>query len=190
MNDPSILTKFHIDLLQVKRSSSWYADQIKIMKTGRITAKKLITTETDKLTRRITPGSLYFFFYDPKLKDILPHYDMFPMVFPYKPVPGGFLGLNLHYLGYPERFALFRELLKINGGKIHETTKIKYSWGVINNMSRMRGAEHCIKHYLYEHVRSPFLKVPPADWATSMMLPVEKFVGTTKEKVWQQTRKR
>ena len=184
-----ILTNLHVDYDQVKKSASWFSKQIAIMKAGKATPKKLMTEQANELVTKVVPGSLYFFYYDPKLKNVLPYYDTFPMVFPYKPAPGGFLGLNLHYLGYQERFVLFRELLKINGSKLHDNTKIKYSWQMVNGMSSMSTAKHCIKHYLYEHVRSQFIKVAPADWTTSMLLPVEKFVGATKEQVWKQTRK-
>lgn len=185
-----LLTNLHVDYSQVKKSAAWFNKQLAIMKAGKATPKKLLADQAENLETRIVPGSLYFFYYDPKMKDVLPFYDTFPMVFPYKSAPGGFLGLNLHYLPYPERFALFRELLKINGSKINDTTKIKYSWQMVNGMSSMSSAKHCIKHYLYGHVKSPFIKVAPADWTTSMLLPVEKFVGATKEQVWQQTRKK
>lgn len=185
-----IFSQFHIDVNQVKRSSTWYKNQVDSMKRGRITGKRLLNDNTQSLTTQIRPGSLYFFFYDPKHKDTLPHYDMFPMVFPFKSISGGFLGLNLHYLGYPERFALFKKLLQINGSTIDDTTKMKFSWGTIMSMSQVPSAQHCVKHYLNEHVRSQFLKVEPNDWTTSMLLPVEKFVGATKEQVWRQSRKK
>jgi len=182
----NIFSEYHVGFDEVGKSRKWFTEKIADIKRGRrVTANKVIASTTS--TSQIVPGSLYFFYYDPKLKDTLPYYDAFPMVFPYKPAPGGFLGLNLHYLGYPERFALFKQLLEINGSKVTDATKLKYQWSTINSMSQV--AKHCIKHYLNDHVVSQFSKIEPEDWTTAMFMPVEKFIGESKEYVWNQNRK-
>lgn len=185
-----ILNTHRIDLTQVKNSSRWYNEQVNNMKRGNVTSSSLMTEKNVTKTSKIEPGQLYFFYYDPKHKDTLPYYDEFPMVFPFKSAPGGFLGLNLHYLGYPERIALFKKLIEINGKEIHTDTKMKYTWATVSAFSSIRGVDACIKHYLYEHVQSKFVKVKPNDWTTCMFLPVEKFVGAKKESVWQQSKKK
>jgi hypothetical protein len=183
----NIFNDFHIGVDDVVNSRRWFAERIAEMKKGRrITPDRVLAA--GHMTTSIKPGSLFLFQYDPKLKDTLPHYDMFPLVFPYKPAPGGFLGLNMHYLGYKERFALFKKLIDINGSKISDTTKIQYSWGMINSMAQMSNAKFCIKHYLNEHVASPFSKIAPNDWATVLCMPCEKFVGDTKENIWMRNR--
>lgn len=184
-----LFTKYHIDLEQVKKSTKWYNDQVTAMRRGQVNPTRLLREKALTRQSKIQPGQLYFYYYDPKYKEVLPYYDMFPMVFPFKPAPGGFLGLNLHYLGYPERFALFKKLLDINGKKIHDDMKMKFTWQAVSNFSGIRGVDSCIKHYLYEHVRSPLMKVQPEDWTTAMLLPVEKFVGAKKEFVWAQSKK-
>ena len=188
MATQKLLDKFHIDINQVKKSSKWYNEQVATMKRGNITPIKLLKQGGNQVSLTIKPGSLFMFEYDPKLKDTLPYYDTFPMVFPYKPAPGGFLGLNMHYLGYAERFALFQKLLDINGKTIDENTKIKYSWAMVNSMAQLGTAKACIKHYLNEHVASPYLKIAPTDWATCMLMPVERFVGASKEHIWKESR--
>lgn len=189
MATSSILINNRINLDQVKKSKKWYDDQVTGLKSHGITAAKLLNDKGLKKTLKIVPGNLYFYYYDPKFKDTLPYYDAFPMVFPFAAVKDGFLGLNLHYLGYPERMALFKKLLEINGSKIHDDMKMKYSWGTVSAFSNIRGLDHCIKHYLYSHVKSPLMKVQPADWTTAMFLPVEKFIGAKKEFIWNQSRK-
>lgn len=181
-----VLAKYRVDHSQVQNSKKWFDSQVANLRKGNITANKLLSS--GNLTFKVTPGSLYFFFYDPKFKDTLPYYDQFPMVFPYKAIPGGFLGLNMHYLGYKERFALFNKLIDINSTKLDSTTKIKYSWGMINSMSQLHSAKACIKHYLNDHIASPFMKVDSQDWTTCMLLPVEKFVGASKDRVWKESR--
>lgn len=185
-----LLDRFRVDLTQVKNSTRWYNDQVQAMKKGQVTSNRMLRETGMKHVNRIQPGQLYFYYYDPKLKDTLPYYDTFPLVFPFKAVPGGFLGLNLHYLGYPERFALFKKLLSINGGKIHDDLKMKYTWQTVSQFASIKGVDACIKHYLYDHVRSPFMKVQPVDWTTAMLLPVEKFVGAKKEFIWSESKKR
>ena len=42
-------------------------------------------------------GLLNMFFYDPKLKEKLKYYDLFPLVLPLEKYRDGFLGINFHY---------------------------------------------------------------------------------------------
>jgi hypothetical protein len=126
------------------------------------------------------------FLYDPKGKADLPYYDVFPMVFPFKKVPGGFMGLNMHYLPYQARVQLLDRLMTFaSDTKLNENTRIRYSWATINGVSKFKWAEPCIKHYPTNHVRSTFRKIDAPDWATAMLLPVEQFVGASKAKVWE-----
>lgn len=183
-----ILERYHVDYNEVVNSKKWFNDQVAFLKKRNITQAGIMRS-AGQLTFKPVPGNLYFYHYDPKLKDTLPYYDTFPLVFPYKAVPGGFLGLNMHYLGYKERFALFKKLHEVNSNKITEQTKMKFSWSMISSMASMKPAEHCIKHYLLDHIASPFCKVHPEDWATAMMMPVSSFVGEKQENIWNRNRR-
>jgi hypothetical protein len=77
-----------------------------------------------------------------------------------------------------------------NNTKMDGTTRIKYSWALISGVSKYKAAEPCIKRYLGDHVKSPYSKVDSSDWTTAMMLPVERFVGAPKEKVWKDSQTR
>lgn len=134
-------------------------------------------------------GSMYSFFYDPKHKKTLPYYDKFPLVFVIGPKDKGFLGLNMHYLPPVLRAKLMNELHKItNNNKYNDTTKLKVSYELLASTSRFRYFAPCIKHYLFEHVRSKFLKIDPYMWDTALFLPTEQFVKMDKEKVWKQSK--
>jgi hypothetical protein len=176
----------HININDVKNSKKWFDEKIKHMAKSGATPNRVMSSAGSNLTFKIQPGQLYFFHYDPKFKDKLPYYDTFPLVIPYKAVAGGFLGLNLHYLGYKERFALFKKLLQLNSSNLDDLTKIKYSWSVVSQFSNLLGVDKCIKMYLYDHLASPLSKVQPHDFTTAIFLPVEKFVGSTKQQVWNQ----
>lgn len=169
----------------VKKSRAWYSQQVLLLSKQGITPQRLMREDTSSLKARIIPGNLYMFVYDPKLKATLPYYDRFPLVFPYASVPGGFMGLNMHYLPYPLRVRLLDNLLVFkNNDKMDGTTRLKYSWNLIANVAKFKMAEPCIKHYLLPHVKTAFKKVDVNDWATAMLLPVERFQKAPKEQVW------
>ena len=156
-----------------------------------ITPNKVMKGEPSDLRSSIVPGNLYMYVYDPKLKEELPYYDRFPLVFPFRKVQGGFLGLNMHYLPYPLRVKLLDALMMFKSNdKMNEATKLKYSWSTIDGISKFKAAQPCVKHYLMDHVRSPFKVIPSYDWTTAMLLPVEKFVGANKLEVWADSKKR
>lgn len=123
-------------------------------------------------------GKMYFFWYDPKLKDTLPVYDKFPMVFPIERYSDGFLGLNLHYLDYGQRMYLLGLLSNFaSNKKLTPSTRLKLSYDVLSNSVRLQNlAKPCIKRYLFEHVRSQFVEVTPDEWSYAAELPVELFV--------------
>lgn len=186
-----VFEKNRINIDEVsKKSRAWFQQQVLLLNRQRITPNKILGSDAEQLRQRVHPGFLYMFAYDPKLKNELPYYDRFPLVFPFSSVPGGFLGLNMHYLPYPARIQLLDRLMTFrNNNKMDETTKIKYSWQLIDGVSRFNIAKPCVKHYLMDHVRSSFRRVESYDWATAMMLPVERFVGATPEQVWNDSRR-
>ena len=172
----------------VRKSSAWFDQQAKLMQKQGITPKKVIKGE--HLSNSLRPGNLYMFFYDPKTKESLPYYDRFPLVFPYEKTADGFMGLNMHYLPYALRVRLLDKLLQFRTNtRMDETTRLKYSWAMIGGVTKFKPAQACIKRYLFNHVQSSFKQVMPQDWATAMMLPVEVFVGASKQRVWQDSKR-
>ncbi len=169
-----------------RQSNAWFQQQVRILNAKNPTPNKVMRSTGAKPSNQVIPGSLYMFLYDPKTKDTLPYYDVFPLVFPFKKVPGGFLGLNMHYLPYAVRVKLLDRLLQFaNDETLSENTRIRFSWATISGMSKFKIAEPCVKHYLTSHVRSTYRKIGAPDWATAMLLPVEQFVGAGKAKVWE-----
>ena len=174
----------------VTKSRSWFDQQVNLLARQGLTPNNVMRGDADALVTKIQPGHLYMFVYDPKLKKELPYYDRFPLVFPYARTPDGFMGLNMHYLPYGLRIRLLDNLLVFRSNKrMDEMTRLKYSWQVIDGVSRFAGAKPCIKQYLIGHVRTQFRKVDSEDWGTAMLLPVERFVGASKQEVWADSRK-
>ena len=81
---------------RTKESREWFRK--KAASLGRINTNQLMKQEELDLTARQANGSMYMFYYDPKHKETLPYYDSFPLAIVIERRPGGFLGLNLHYL--------------------------------------------------------------------------------------------
>lgn len=166
----------------------WYRETAQSYK--RIDERALMKGDAERLTTKPMVGSMYMYYYDPKHKATLPYYDRFPLVFPYRKVAGGFMGINLHYLPLMYRAKLMDALYDVaNNDKFDETTKLKMNYSILNSSSKFKYFAPCVKHYLNEHLRSRFLYVYPSEWDIALFLPTERFVGATKQKVWQDTKK-
>lgn len=156
-----------------QKSTAWY--QRKIRELGnRVSARKLINSGA--LARRPSNGKLNMFFYDPKLKNELPYYDRFPLVLPLQSAPGGFLGLNFHYLPIPLRIKLL-EVIDAKG------VDSDYS-----ALKKVRLIKPTIKHYLTNHLRSGFLRISEEDFLVASLLPVQDFRKASSARVWSDSR--
>jgi hypothetical protein len=186
MSTRDIYEKYRYDPTIISRSRSWFQQQANLLSQERINVNLFHQTHGERVSH-IIPGNMYMFFYDPKHKDTLPFYDMFPLVFPFDSTENGFIGLNMHYLPYQMRIVLFDQLLKFKNTKmIDEKTRLRYSWGAVKSLARHDLAEKCVKRYLRSHLQSPLKMVNPTDWTTTLMLPVESFAKTKKSNVWGQ----
>lgn len=152
----------------------------------------------DRIGPQMT-GRMIMFFYNPKHRDTLPYYDMFPLVLPIKFYTGkgsGFLGLNLHYLPMSLRVRFLNEIYKIFKNKhLNERKQLELTYEMLQKSSRFRYFRPCIHRYLYSApngggVKSRFYLVDPSEWDKMIALPVERFQGSTKERVWKESRRK
>ena len=180
-----IFEKYRYDINIAKKSRTWFEQQALLLSKKRITPNQVLKNDPSALTTNLLPGRLYMYAYDPIGKGTLPYYDRFPLVFPFSKTPDGFIGLNMHYLPHKLRFTLMDRLLTFkNNDKFDETTRLRLSWQLIDGVSKFALAKPCVKRYLKSQMRSPLVNVTADDWATAMMLPVERFVGATTQQVW------
>lgn len=169
-------------------SRDWYRKTAQEHKT--VNERQLMVNGNERLTTRPIVGSMYMYYYDPKHKATLPYYDAFPLVFPYKKVEGGFMGINLHYLPLPLRAKLMDALYDVsNNERYDETTRLKLNYNVLNSTAKFKYFKPCIKHYLTDQMRSKFLYVYPSEWDMALFLPLERFRGASKQKVWAESKK-
>ena len=171
-----------------QQSRTWYRDTANKFRT--VNERNLMKGDTDRIRSQPTIGHMYMFYYDAKHKETLPYFDRFPMIFPYKKVRGGFMGINLHYLPHILRAKLMDSLYDISSNdKYDETTKLRLSYDILSSAAKYKWFKPCIKHYLTSQVRSRFLYVYPAEWDIALFLPLERFQGATKSKVWADSKK-
>ena len=156
-------------------SLNWYKTKIRDL-SNRISASRLM--RDGKVRRAPRFNRLHFFRYDPKLKATLPYYDMFPLVMPIQTAPGGFLGINFHYLPIPARMSLLEALDK-------RDFKGDYS-----DLKRVKYIKPCIKHYLRKQFVSGFLDLDEEDYAPAIFMPVAQWKKAGQSQVWKDSRRR
>jgi hypothetical protein len=177
--------------MRSKQARSWFQEKLREM-NGRINRKSLLNDEALKVRSNALWGHMFMFVYDPKLKDTLPYYDRFPLVLALQPAEGGFLGLNLHYLR-PDYRAIFLDKLMATmpagTSNLDERSKLRLRYSLLASARKFREFGPCIKHYLYDHVRSRISQVYAPDWEIAIFLPTEHFAKANKTKVWKESQK-
>jgi hypothetical protein len=170
-----------------KESMDWFRKKVGNM--SKIPKKKMI--KDPRLVKKSVPrvGEMYMYHYDPKLKKTLPYYDTFPLSIMVKKAPGGFYGMNLHYLPLKHRAIFLDNLVEIaNNKKFDETTRLKLSYGLIKGAQKYKYFRPCFKHYLSDHVTSNIMKVDASEWDIAIFLPIESFKKARKSTVWTKSR--
>ena len=152
-----------------QRSLAWYKNTIHRL-SGNYTTDDPITAEKrdsyddseeqdgNLLRTTVRQGHLYLFEYKAKSK-WLPYYDKFPLAYVFKRDRDGFYAANFHYLQYRTRL---KAMKKLQRGMIDIPRNI-------------------IHKYLNSHVESLFLDLHSEEWDTSILLPVEDFVMTSRK---------
>lgn len=175
---------------KTKESIKWFTQKAKEL--GKITKRSLLMKEEEvKLQSRFLPGQMLMYFYDPKLKDTLPYYDRFPLTIVIEKAPGGFYGLNMHYLPPLLRGKLLDSLINdtpTNNQKNDETTRLKLNYQKLKSATKYKWFKPAFKHYLIDHVRSRFALVSPPEWEIAAFLPTADWEKAGQNKVWQDSR--
>ena len=156
---------------------------------GKVDRNQIMNEPEMKLTGKQFPGGMFMFFYDPKGKDTLPYYDSFPLTIIVGGAPGGFTGLNLHYLPMVLRAKLLDALMDITSDKKYDdNTKFNLSYNTLKKASSMRYFKPCFKRYLTANVKSRFARVPASEWEIATFLPTASFEKESKTTVWADSR--
>jgi hypothetical protein len=170
-----------------KRSLGWFREKVAAISS--VNSKSLLNDDNLKQVNTPLVGRMFMYFYDPKTKDTLPHYDKFPLVIMVDKAPGGFYGLNLHYLEPRLRAKFFDLLLEYsNNNKYDKTTRIKMSYDLLKASTKLSAFKPCYKRYLTKHIKSKIAEVPASEWDVAIFLPSEQFKKGSKDSVWKNSK--
>ena len=174
-----------------QQAMSWFRDVVRKTRAAAFPAStgraELTGDRNVGVTNRPTIGGMYLFQYDAKWKDILPYWDVWPLIFPFDYAKNGFYGINLHYLAPNARVDLMLRLIKAQGasGNLSDNYKLKLNYNIITNYPP---AKPCIKRYLFSHVQGKGLYgIKGEDCSYAAALPLQKFRGATSDTVWKQS---
>lgn len=166
---------------RTKKAREWYRNKAKTTKT---TQGKLLS-DSERMRSKVLPGTMMFFVYDAKNKKKLPYYDRFPLTVIIDTVPGGFIGLNLHYLPLAQRAKLMDALYTISTNKKYdEKTRLALTYNTLKSTAKFSAFKPCFKRYLNSQLKSKFIYVNPSEWDIALFLPVENFKKASKTTVW------
>lgn len=170
-------------------SRTWFRNRLKALR--RVNRLEVMNAEEIKLVNKSQPliGSMNMFFYDPKTKDTLPFYDRFPLAIISGPAPGGFYGMNLHYLSPVLRAKFLDALMGMtNNKKFDDTTRFKAQYDLMKRLGTTKYFKPCFKHYLFAHVKSRLGRVAPPEWEIATFLPTADWAKTSASKVYKNSR--
>ena len=173
---------------KARAAGDWFRE--KVRQAGASAKMKAVTP--NQLLRRqpddnILLGKMFFYKYDPKFAKKLPYWDMYPLVFPFEKAPGGFYGLNLHYIPPRDRAVLMDNLNQYaSNNKYDKTTRLELSYRLLKRYGR---AVPCVKRYLGDRIVSQTVRIDADEWEVAIFLPVERFQKASKGEVWADSRR-
>ena len=142
------------------RSLNWYKKKITDL-SSRISSARLM--RSGKMFRSPQLRGLNFFRYDPKLKGVLPYYDIFPLVLPIDSAPGGL--------------------------KLFELLDNKRFRGSYRSLKNLKYVKPTLHHYLRSQLVSGFLRLDEEEYAPAMFMPVQNFKKAPVTRVWSDSRR-
>tara|TARA_Y100001938_G_scaffold6017_2_gene7507 strand:+ start:1765 stop:2403 length:639 start_codon:yes stop_codon:yes gene_type:complete len=173
-------------------------------------AQKLRDIRPDRLMRRPganvranlwRPGDMYLFRYHPQDVGIgekhdrkLPYYDRFPLVMITKIKQTWFEGINFHYLRPEHRIMLLDRMYQFmqNDDFLDPNNHlVNATYKRLNQATSGRDYEKAaVKRYINNQVQSRFIKIHPAEWDMVVLLPLDRFVGANRNRVWAESKEK
>jgi hypothetical protein len=151
------------------------------------TQKQILESNKSRSPSTVDPGNVYFFSYLPENAEKLPFYDEFPVVLVLKKEPGGFLGLNFHYLRHNVRANFFDALLEYTDTTEYEQnpdSEFLVTYTMLLAPKFQKYFNPCIRSYRFRNFITGVYEIEPKDWKTMLFLPLEKFSKMSREEVW------
>ena len=169
---------------EVRRSARWFHDKVRGLK-GELRNKFSSTNaakfyrESEKINplvfrKRVSLGDLFCYYYKPKYRQILPYYDMFPMIMLISAEKDTFLGINFHYLAPKFRAILLDRVSAKVGGSLINWKKI----------SGIKEIAPTVKRYRYDHIMKKVVPIEESEQEIAIFLPTERFKKASRTQVW------
>ena len=173
---------------KARAAGDWFREKVRqagaSARMQAVTPNQLLRRQPDD---NILLGKMFFYKYDPKFAKKLPYWDMYPLVFPFERAPGGFYGLNLHYIPPRDRAVLMDNLNQYaSNNKYDKTTRLELSYRLLKRYGR---AVPCVKRYLGDRIVSQTVRIDADEWEIAIFLPVERFQKASKGEVWADSRR-
>ena len=169
---------------RVEAARQWYRQAAQ--RTA-VNPTSLIRSDRERFRRVPSIGQMYMFQYDAKYKEVLPYWDRFPLVIPFEQTRrgglasgDGFYGMNLHYLPLRLRARLMDALYDTVSS---DGDQFQITYNILNRAAKLRFFRPCVKHYLFNHVKSQFFYIDPKEWDIALFLPTERFAKSNKARV-------
>jgi len=170
------------------RSLNWYKRKIKDV---------FGTTETDpekffdkaNYPNKPIPGNIITFKYNPATKAQLKYYDMFPLVLVIKLIPGGFIGLNFHYLSPGDRADFMSKLEAYQRTSAAGVIRINITYSMLKLSNKLVHYKACLRSYKRSQIGNMLYTLTPDEWELALFLPTERFVKLPKRRVWNISRR-
>jgi len=170
---------------RTQAARDWFRNTAK----GTTISRHEILAEKTRFVNKVEPGKMYMFQYYAKLRNKLPYWDAFPLIFPIEKYEDGFLGINFHYLPYDLRAKLMDALYKISSDKRYdEKTKLIANYRLLKGASQYKYFIPTIHRYLSEQVQSKFIEVASSEWDVALFLQVQNWKGSSQDKIWRDSR--
>jgi hypothetical protein len=185
MSDIRVLEDIRAAAGDQQRGVMWYQNQVKALVGTAYEATRFQRDYSENLTGRMLPGRMYLINYlNPITKAKLPYYDMYPLILPFNIEGNTLTAINLHYLHPVSRVILLEKLSRFKTGDTDISTRIRADWNILSNFARFREVRPAVKKYRKSQIKGRYLFVPPDDWTTAAILPMEGFRGASKQKVY------
>ncbi len=180
----------------IRDARRWFTEEIKKLvanpaeinhrKMSKYTRGQAIVTQPT--TEHI--GRMFFYQYNPKWREELPYYDIFPLIIMVKPAKKGWYGLNLHYLPPKQREVLLKKLMDvISDVRLDNNTRLKLSYNLLKSTTKYKYFRPCFKQYLSSHIKSTMRPVPFRHWPKAILLPVARFKKASEKEVWAESKR-
>ena len=167
-----------------KKSMDWLMQKIAVIRNPSSIADQIMA-EKNRHVNNFMLGGLYCYYYDPKTKDSLPYYDIFPLTLVLERYNDGFLGLNLHYLPLRYRLAFMTKLMDFASyDEANNIQRLRITYDILKASKSLKEFKPCIKRYLTSNIRSKILAIQPNEWDVAAFLPVQDFKKAKTNKVW------